>query len=251
MFNNTITTINAKGFIVLDFGKEMNGGIRIITNSFSNNNSSNVRIRFGESLSATYSDIGVKGATNDHSQRDFIISLSMFGNITVGDTGFRFVRIDVLDDVTVRIQNVFCENYILSKKPIYKYVGEDKLIKKIFDTAKRTVDLCSAGDYVWDGVKRDRLVWIGDMHPEMLSLTTMYGRLDCVERSLEFVKEQTPINLWMNGIASYSMWWAIIVADYYLLTGCKDFILRQFDYIKGLVDRFDEMVKDDGEMLYP
>ena len=77
-FNNTITTINAKGFIVLDFGKEMNGGIRIITNSFSNNNSSNVRIRFGESLSETYSDIGVKGATNDHSQRDFIISLSIF-----------------------------------------------------------------------------------------------------------------------------------------------------------------------------
>jgi len=250
-FNDAITTINAKGFIVLDFGKEMNGGIRIITNSFSNNNTSMVRIRFGESLSETYSDIGVKGACNDHSQRDFTISLSMFGNITIGNTGFRFVRIDVLDDVDIRIQNIFCENYILSKKPVYKYMGEDKLVKKIFDTAKRTVDLCSAGDYVWDGVKRDRLVWIGDMHPEMLALTTMYGRLDCVERSLEFVREQTPITLWMNGIASYSMWWVIIVVDYYLLTGCKDFVTKQFDYIKGLVDRFDEMVKDDGQMLYP
>ena len=52
-FNDAITTINAKGFIVLDFGKEMNGGIRIITNSFSNNNTSMVRIRFGESLSET------------------------------------------------------------------------------------------------------------------------------------------------------------------------------------------------------
>lgn len=249
-FNETITTIGPNGFVVFDFGKEMNGGIRIITNSFSNENHASVRIRFGESLSETYSEIGVKGASNDHSQRDFTISLSMYGNITIGNTGFRFVRIDVLDDVVVRIQNIFCENYILSKKPIYRYAGEDKLVKKIFDTAKRTVDLCAAGDYVWDGVKRDRLVWIGDMHPEMLSLTTMYGRLDCVERSLEFVRDQTPITLWMNGISSYSMWWAIIAADYYFLTGCKDFILRQLDYLKGLVGRFDEMVKEDGEMLY-
>ena len=96
-FNNTVTTINPKGFIVLDFGKEMNGGVRIITNSFLNKNHTSVRIRFGESLSEAYSNIDEKGASNDHSQRDFIVSLSMYGNITIGNTGFRFVRIDILD----------------------------------------------------------------------------------------------------------------------------------------------------------
>ncbi len=245
-----ITEINGKGSIVLDFGKEMHGGIRIITGAFIDKNFTSVRIRFGESLSEAYSDIGDKGATNDHSQRDFNAVLSAYGDVCFGQTGFRFVRIDILEEITVRIQNIFCVNEILNKKVFYRYNGKDKLVKKIFDTAKRTVDLCASTDYVWDGVKRDRLVWIGDMHPEMLALTTMYGRFDSVERSLEFVKDNTPDNLWMNGIASYSMWWMIIVADYYFMTGCKDFALNQIDYFNMLISRFNDSIDAEGNMKY-
>lgn len=248
-FISTLTTAN-KGYIILDFGKEMNGGIRLITGACPKANYK-IRLRFGESLTESCSEVGEKGATNDHNPRDFETIISSLGDHKFGNTGFRFVRIDFLEDVPVVIQSITCENNILSKKPIYTYKGNDKLIKQIFSVAKRTVDLCSAGDYVWDGVKRDRLVWIGDMHPETLSLVTLYGRLDKIERSLDFVREQTPCNLWMNGIASYSMWWIIIVSDYYLMTGAKDFIFRQIDYIDALINRFDSCVNGDGAMDYP
>ncbi len=237
------------GYVILDFGKEMNGSIRIITGA-NEESTSKIWVRFGESLSETCSEIGKKGATNDHSPRDFETYISAFGDITVGNSGFRFVRIDFLSHKKIYIQNIWCVNKILSKKPIYRYQGKDERIKQIFDVAKRTVDLCAAGEYVWDGVKRDRLVWIGDLHPEMLALVSLYGRMEVVERSLDFVREQTPENMWMNGIASYSMWWIIIVADYYFLTGTRQFAEKQLGEIEKLVKRFDEYVDEDGQMRY-
>ena len=75
------------------------------------------------------------------------------------------------------------------------------------------MDLCAGCGYVWDGVKRDRLVWIGDIHPEMLALTTLYGRVSAIERSLDFARKQTPLPGWMNRYPMYSMWWIIILAD--------------------------------------
>ena len=244
-----------KGYVILDFGKEMNGGVRIITGGFAGQmreqkDAPNVRIRFGESLSETCAEFGEDGLTLDHGSRDITLILPAYANVTAGNTGFRFVRIDYLTDDIPVIQNVFCENNILNKKAVYTYNGNDKLVKKIFSVAKRTVDLCSAGDYVWDGIKRDRLVWIGDMHPEMSSLVTLYGRVKNVENSLDFVREQTPINLWMNGISSYSMWWMITVCDYYFETGEKAFAERQLDYFNGLIKRFDECVDQDGNMQY-
>jgi alpha-L-rhamnosidase len=37
-----------------------------------------------------------------------------------------------------------------------------------------TVHLCMQ-DYLWDGIKRDRLVWIGDMHPEVSTINAVFG----------------------------------------------------------------------------
>ena len=239
--------ILGKGFIVLDFGKEMHGGIRIVT-SFMNVATAKIRIRFGESLSEANAELGEKNTTNNHSPRDFVATISQLSDLTFGQSGFRFARIDFLDETDIFIQNIVCVNQILSKKPLYTYKGNDKRIKQIFTVAKRTLDLCASTDYVWDGIKRDRLVWIGDMHPETIALVTLYGKLDVIERSLNFVRKQTPLPEWMNTFPSYSLWWMIIVSDYYKMTGNKAFILEQVDYLKGLTKQIDGCVSESGEM---
>lgn len=232
--------------VVLDFGKEMCGGLRILTFS---GKDVKVRIRFGESLNECFSDIGVKNATNDHALRDFCVLLQNYSDMTFGNTGFRFVKLDFYG--TAEIKTVVAENNILKRKSLYTYTGEDKLIREIFKTAKRTVDLCASSGYVWDGVKRDRLVWIGDMHPETIALTTLYGRMEEIERSLDFVKEQTPLPNWMNRFPTYSMWWIIILADYYERTNAEEFTAKQMDYLSALVNQIDGCVKEDGEIVYP
>ncbi|MBQ6979147.1 MAG: hypothetical protein IJQ07_00705 [Clostridia bacterium] len=235
------------GYVVFDFGKEVNGSIRILT-FYSKN--IKVRIRFGESLTECYAELGgATNATNDHSNRDFTVNLQGYSDMTFGQTGFRFVRLDFFGDV--KIKSVVAINNILNKKAVYIYNGKDKEINQIYFTAKRTIDLCAAGDYLWDGIKRDRLVWVGDIYPEMLALTTLYGRMKIIERSLDFIKEQTPLPEWMNGFPMYSMWWIIIVADYVKETDAKEYAKKHVEYIKGLVDLMLENVTEDGETLYP
>ncbi len=242
-----VATLSAGGHIILDFGVETRGGIRVLVYHANN---VKVRIRFGESLTECCSDIGLKNATNDHATRDFTAHLPQFSDTTLGGTGFRFVRIDMLEGVA-KIKNIYAASEILSKKAIYKYEGNDRLVADIFKTAKRTVDLCSYDGKVWDGIKRDRLIWIGDMHPESMALTALYGRIDCIERSLDFVKNESALPAWMNNYPSYSMWWVIILADYYKNTNCLDYIEKQGEYLSGLVELMDRHVDDEGEMHYP
>lgn len=249
LFEDNITEIVSKGFLILDFGKELCGGIRILT--YLTSSQCNIRVRFGESLTECSSELGEKNSTNDHCLRDVVSQLVNYSDLSIGNTGFRFVRIDFLDDLKIQIKSIFAVNNILRKKPIYQYKGGDRLIKQIFKTAKRTIDLCASSEYIWDGIKRDRLCWIGDMHPEMLALTTLYGRLKCIEDTLDFVKDQTPLPQWMNGVPMYSMWWIIIIADYYNETGCLDYLKNNIDYLEKLMILMDECVSYNGDLDYP
>ena len=243
----SLACFESGGYVIFDFGKELRGGVRIFTFKAKN---TPVRIRFGESLTECSAELsGAQNATNDHSNRDFTFYLQDYSDMTFGETGFRFVRIDFCG--YAEIKSVVAENNILRKRPIYAYNGEDKEIRDIFFTAKRTIDLCAAGDYLWDGIKRDRLVWIGDIHPEMLALTALYGRMAIIERSLDFVRDQTPLPQFMNDFPMYSMWWIIIVADYLNFTGAEDFAEKQTEYMSGLVDLMLTYVSDSGETGYP
>lgn len=246
--NETDTiTVEEGGYFILDFGKEMNGGVRILTFLAQN---CRVRIRFGESLTECCAELGGKtNATNDHALRDFTAELPNYSDMTFGNTGFRFVRLDFSGKAILK--TVVAVNHIMKRKAKYRYEGADERVRQIYETAKRTVDLCAAGEYLWDGVKRDRLVWIGDIHPEMLALTSLYGRLPLIERSLDFVKDQTPLPTWMNNFPTYSLWWMIIVADYYKRTGAEGFARKQISYLKGLLAQVDGCVSEEGEMHFP
>ena len=241
------------GYIVLDFGKEMCGGVRIITGWIDNAEKFvTVRIRFGESLSEVYSELGEKNSTNHHAPRDFRYPISGLSDLKIGDTGYRFIRIDFPEGVKIPVKSIHGTNTILKLPAKYRYNGPDKRIKAIFDAAKRTVDLCSSSGWVWDGIKRDRLVWIGDLYPEILSLTAMYGRVKAIENSLDFERRRARYKgKWSCSIASYSLWWVCCLSEYCYLTGAADFAEREVDYIGEILDTCLEHVDESGEMHYP
>ena len=92
LYEYDCAVINGNSSIILDFGKELSGGVRIITKSA--DPSEIVRLRFGESVGETCAEIGEKNATNDHSVRDMNVRLVRLSDMTFGQTGFRFLRID-------------------------------------------------------------------------------------------------------------------------------------------------------------
>ena len=61
-----LTLIRKGGFVVIDFGRELAGGVRILTKT----SDGKLRLRLGESVSETCSNVGEHGSTNDHALRD-------------------------------------------------------------------------------------------------------------------------------------------------------------------------------------
>ena len=244
------TCINGCASILLDFGTEARATLRILCREVTRNRrgtTTRVRIRLGESVSECCAELGERGACNDHSPRDFEITLTGISDVCYGQSGFRFARLDFLEeDIQVLLHAVIAEGETIGLPARYQYKGKDPLVADIYRAAKRTIDLCSAGEYGWDGIKRDRLVWIGDMHPEMLALTTLYGRVPMMDRSLNFMRDSTPIGDWMCGITTYSAWWIITLADYYAATGCSDLVVENLSYAQDVVKQFLQYVDQDG-----
>lgn len=257
-YTRPFMTIRGCGSVLLDFGQEMRASLRIVTRSVASgeqgrsitvSQGASLRIRFGESVSECCADIGEKNATNDHSPRDFSALVVSMSDLSFGQSGFRFARIDQNDpNITLSIFAIAADGVTIGAQPRYVYSGPDQDLSAIYAAAKRTIDLCAAGEYVWDGVKRDRLVWIGDMHPEMLALTTLYGRTPMMDNSIRFLRDTTPLSEWMCTIPTYSAWWVIVLADYFALTGCMDLAQENAQYALGIVNRFLSFIKEDGEI---
>jgi hypothetical protein len=174
------------------------------------------------------------------------LTLPWLGRIETGNSGFRFARIDLLgDNSTACIKEI---NAIAIKRDI-PYLGSftcsDPLLNKIWQTGAYTVHL-NMQEYLWDGIKRDRLVWVGDLHPEVSTLLTVFGNSEVVPKSLDLVRDITPVTEWMNGISSYSMWWVIIHRDYYRHNGNLSYLKQQQKYLSALLGKFCSMVDSKG-----
>ncbi len=232
---------------VLDFGKEIQGGIQLVTAGFPGKDAITVRLRFGESVSEVMANVGEHGATNDHAMRDFTVQLPWMGKNEAGSTGFRFVRIDLVDNNrTLFLKEVSA----ISEKRDIPYLGSfecsNEKLNKIWQTGAYTVHL-NMQEYLWDGVKRDRLVWVGDMHPEVMTINSVFGYNEVVPKSLDYSRNVTPVNSWMNGISSYSLWWILIQHDWYMAHGKFDYLKQQEPYLKGLLAKLCNMVDEDGK----
>ena len=243
--------------VVLDFGRELHGGVRLMTARLKADHGSErednlterfpmVRITFGESVAETVAGIGERNATNDHAIRDLTVPISFLSDQEYGQTGFRFVRIELLTPgVEVTFKSILAVMIYRELSYQGSFECSDELVNRIYDTSAYTCHL-NVQNMVWDGIKRDRLVWIGDMHPETKTICAVFGELKTLEDSLEFVRDQTPVSTWMNGIPSYSMWWLIILQELYRHNGRTAFLDRQRDYVTALLTRLCRIIHEDG-----
>lgn len=157
------STENETAAILLDYGKELHGGLQLVMGTSTRREPSLVRIRFGESVGECNSQTNnsewkVGYATDDHAKRDIIMEIPRDGLIEIGNTGFRFVRIDLLQkNTTIRLKEA---RAILRYRDI-PYLGSfrsnDERLNQIWLTGAYTVHL-NIQEYLWDGIKRDRII---------------------------------------------------------------------------------------------
>ena len=240
------STRKAHPAIILDFGRELHGGLQIVTGMGSDHNV-HVRVRFGESVSETMCEIdGKNGAKNDHAIRDQEVLLPWFGVKEIGNSGFRFVRIDLIsDNKELSLKEV--RAVALYRDVPYRgaFKSNDERLNQIWQTGAYTVHQCMQ-EFLWDGIKRDRLVWMGDMHPEIMTISNVFGYNEVVPKSLDLARDSTPLPGWMNGMYPYSMWWVIAQRDWYWYNGDKEYLEQQREYLLGLLELFHGRVDANG-----
>lgn len=236
--------------ILLDFGKEMYGRIKIFSAIRECKVPVRLRIRLGESVTEAMSDVNMpdnpQNPTNEHSLRDFTVSAPWLGSFQCGNSGFRFARIDLLDkNIKYNLRHVSAVSLIRDIEDKGSFCSDDERINQIWRTGAYTVKL-NMQEYLWDGIKRDRLVWVGDMHPEVMTINNVFGEQEVVYKSLDFARDDTPFPGWMNGMCSYSLWWIIIQKDLYMYQGNLDYLKSQRDYLLRLVKQIDERIDENG-----
>ncbi len=125
------------------------------------------------------------------------------------------------------------------------FKSSDERLNRVFDTAVRTAALCCQ-DYVWDGIKRDRLVWAGDLHPETMTILSVFGAAPVLRDSLDYMMALTdPETGWMDGsFPTYTLWWLRNCAEWYRFTGDAKFLADRLDYVEKTFDHVATLVKD-------
>ncbi len=219
--------------VLLDFGRELYGGIQICGGWSDGNKPVRLRVRFGESVTEAMTQ-----PNQDHAIHDATVLVPFLGATEIGNTGFRFVRIDAVDDgVTANIQQV--RAVFLYRDLEYKgsFESDDHRLNEIWRVGAYTVHL-NLQEQLWDGIKRDRLPWVGDMHPEMAVINSVFGHVDVLPATLDAVRDVTPLPEFMNNMGSWSLWWVLIQKDWYRYHGDLAYLETQRDYLVELLEVF-------------
>ncbi len=243
--------------ILLDFGAEIHGGIRIEARDLKPGGGSvgktvRIRVRFGESADEAMSEMGEKGSVNEHSTRDMVVAVPWLGAVEFGETAFRFARLDLVDpDTNIRLDSVRAVFTYRDLPWIGSFKSSDKKLDTIWKTAAHTQHLTMQG-YVFEGAKRDRLVWYGDINPQAMTTLRVFGAPQVLKDTLgDYARKTWPLPKWMNSMPNYSLWWLISVSDLYRHTGDADDLKLQHEYIRGLVKQLVPFVAENGYASFP
>lgn len=238
-----------KAAFLLDFGSEFSGGVRIVTRVGTDKQGAMVHLRFGESVAEAMTPLTVKNAVNHHSTRDMVVPIPLLSTTEWSQTGFRFLYVEV---ETPEVYLEFISIHGIFTYRDIPYLGtfecNDKRINDIYNTSAYTVHL-NMQNYIWDGIKRDRLVWIGDMHPEMLAIRTVFGYQPVLDDSLRYVAKTDPMPKYPNNMTTYGMWYLMILRDWYFHNGKIELVEELKGYWLQLLKQLLGLVHDEYPIL--
>lgn len=217
------------GPILLDFGRELYG--EFVTHVFvvSGPAPARLRVSLGESISEAI--IGVLD--------ERMFPVDSVKQLNMDATGFRFACLEVISDG--------CEVEVVSPRAIAiqrklervaSFRSGDPQLDAVWEVGARTVELCMQ-DYLWDGVKRGRCVWAGDLYPAAAVVSTLFREHPIVPASLDHLREQvfdgnTAIG-WMNGIPAYTLWWLLVQRDWFCAHRNRVYLESQRGFLRALL----------------
>ncbi len=98
------------------------------------------------------------------------------------------------------------------------FESSDPQLNRIWETAAYTAHLCMQ-EGIWDGVKRDRGRWMGDLDVTGRVISSVFADRSLMEPTMAAVVGDSPVTRDVNTIAGYSALWITGQADFYRHSG--------------------------------
>lgn len=228
----TLTSIDSG--ILLDFGKETFGYLQL----HQLQGAGKLNVYYGESreeaLSHTYTEIHDSVYVPADSAASYTIRRSR---------GLRYIRVVPAATLKIGSYSLLYE-YLPEKWRGYFHCSNDTL-NRIWQTAAYTLQLTTR-EFMLDGIKRDRWVWGGDARESFLMNYYLFFDPEVNKRTLVALRGKDPVEIMINHIPDYSMYWIISMYEYYLYTGDSTFIERMYPKMVSSMDSLCTRVNTEG-----
>lgn len=158
-------------------------------------------------------------------------------------SAFRFVRVHFLSNARLTAIDLDGIAYPVEYKG--SFTSSDPQMNRIWETGAYTAHLCMQ-DGMWDGVKRDRARWAGDIDVSGRVVNDVFADRALLEDTYERLISEAGSTRHVNGITGYSALWISSVAEFYRHNGDRDFLLRTHTALLDLLKTMDRDIGADG-----
>lgn len=217
--------------LTLDFGREVNGRVELISDS---DTPATVSIQYGESRGEVDKQPYL-GAN--------VLRLAPHATGHGPKSAFRYALIRFLSGGpelkfrAIRLENIYY--------PVH-YQGDfessDPLLNRIWETGAYTVHLCMQDD-IWDAPKRDRGRWMGDLDVSGRVSDAVFFDHFLLKDTMTRLIGNAPVQQHVNGIPGYSSFWPTELEDYEWHTGDRAYLeqvhTRLVELLKYMDQEFD------------
>lgn len=194
--------------IMLDFGREVTGRLELISDS---RQPAKVTIQYGESAAeATLQPF--LGANP--------VYIPPLGTAYGPKSGFRYALIRFTGGRSIRFRAIRLDGIAYPVKYRGSFKSSSPLLNRMWAIGAYTAHLCMQ-DGIWDGVKRDRNLWAGDLDVSGRTIEDVFGHNALMQLTLNHLIGSAPVKEQVNRIPGYSAFWVNGLFNYYLHTGSK------------------------------
>jgi alpha-L-rhamnosidase len=191
--------------LMLDFGRELNGRVRLVSSS---DKAVKVEASYGESReeAAAQPYLGVR-----------TILAAAHAEALGPKSGFRYVQLR-FPAAGSRWSRIDVEGITYPVSYAGSFTSSDPLVNRIWETAAYTAHLCMQ-EGIWDAPKRDRGRWMGDLDVTGRTINSVFADRALMEETMSQIIGDSPVRRDVNTIAGYSALWITGQADFYRSLG--------------------------------
>lgn len=230
------TTTKNNGSLLVDFGKETFGYIRL----HGLQGKGRVSLYYGESK-----EEALATGTCETLDRVDVNAPSKMDSVMVLSKAFRYVNIQPENGVTLDSVSMLYEYLPVENRGAFRC--SDTGLNKIWDVAAYTMHLCTREFFI-DGIKRDRWIWSGDAYQSYLMNYYLFFDEPTVNRTLMALRGKDPVTSHINTIMDYTFYWFLGIYDLYQYTGDKTFIQQFYPRMKSMMEYCLSRRNKDGMM---